>query len=206
MKHRQLPAIATSPLPARRMCRNQRIPDLSHIRQKFRPHMIRVGLALLGQRRRQQSPMHAIMSRRPMGEVMPREVERIMLIAHSHLDMLERGLVPSADAETHDYLAHCIGVAQIRVCDIGIADRANGGIEAANELLVTLNAAAQGLLRARSRHARTGKWGLDGPAIEPLRSAIDIYETVLYASSAQQMEHAQSTRLSQLQAGMAERC
>lgn len=62
------------------------------------------------------------------------------------------------------------------------------------------DAAAQGLLRARERHDRTGRWGLDGPAIEPLRESMDIYETVLGASSVMQMEQAQTVRLASLKA------
>jgi hypothetical protein len=119
--------------------------------------------------------------------------------------MLVRGLVPTGDEETHDYLCHIVGVSQIRVMDIGLANKATGGIEVANELLLTLNAAAQGLLRSRQRHAESGRWGLDGPAIEALRGAIEIYEEVLRASSAQQMEHAQGARLRALQRQQAQR-
>lgn len=183
----------------RNICRTQRLPDLAHIRQKFQPFMLRRGLVQLGAQRRLRSPVSVIESRRPMGEALPHEVQRILLKAHSHLDMLERGLVPAGDEETHDYLCHVIGIAQIRVCDIGMANKASGGIASANELLLTLNAAAQGLMRARERHAKTGRWGLDGPAIEPLRASLEIYEQVLSASSAQQMEQAQGVRLASLQ-------
>lgn len=138
----------------------------------------------------------------PMSETRPRDVERIMLKARLHLDMLVRGTVPTGDEETHDYLCHVVGIEQIRVVDIGVANRASGGIQSANELLDTLNAAAQGLLRARERHDRTGRWGLDGPAIEPLRESMDIYETVLGASSVMQMEQAQTVRLASLKAQM----
>lgn len=182
----------------RRLCRSQQLPSLAHIRQKFQPFMLRRGMAQLGAQRRLRSPVAAIASRQPMGEAKPGEVQRILLKAHSHLDMLERGLVPAGDEETHDYLCHVVGIAQIRVCDIGMANKAAGGIASANELLLTLNAAAQGLLRARERHAKNGKWGLDGPAIEPLRGALDIYGAVLNASSAQQMEQAQVVRLASL--------
>lgn len=182
----------------RNICRSQQLPSLAHIRQKFQPFILRRGLVQLGAQRRLRSPVAAIASRQPMGEAKPHEVRRIMLKAHSHLDMLERGLVPPGDEETHDYLCHVVGIAQIRVCDIGMANKATGGIDAANELLLTLNAAAQGLLRARQRHAKTGRWGLDGPAIEPLRASLEIYEQVLNASSAQQMEQAQGVRLASL--------
>lgn len=183
----------------RSICRTQQLPSLAHIKQKFQPFMLRRGLAQLGAQRRLRSPVSVITSRQPMGEAKPHEVRRIMLKAHSHLDMLERGLVPTGDEETHDYLCHVVGIAQIRVCDIGMANKAGGGIDAANELLLTLNAAAQGLLRARERHTKNGKWGLDGPAIEPLRASLEIYEEVLNASSAQQMEGAQGVRLRYLQ-------
>ena len=183
----------------RQICRSQQLPSLAHIKQKFQPFMLRRGLVQLGAQRRLRSPVSVITSRQPMGEAMPGEVQRIMLKAHSHLDMLERGLVPAGDEETHDYLCHVVGISQIRVCDIGMANKSNGGIDAANELLLTLNAAAQGLMRARERHAKAGRWGLDGPAIEPMRGALDIYETVLNASSAQQMEEAQGVRLRCLQ-------
>jgi len=183
----------------RNICRDQQPPSLAHIRQKFQPFILRRGLAQLGAQRRLRSPAAAIASRQPMGEAKPHEVRRIMLKAHTHLDMLERGLVPTGDEETHDYLCRVVGISQIRVCDIGVANKDSGGIASANELLLTLNAAAQGLMRARERHAKADKWGLDGPALEPLRGALDIYETVLNASSAQQMEEAQGVRLRYLQ-------
>lgn len=200
-----LSTLVTSRIPARKLCRHQQPVSLAHVRQKFQPFMLRRGLVQLGAQRRLRGTVAALVARQPMGEALPREVERIMLKARTHLDMLVRGLVPASDEETHDYLCHIVGVSQIRVMDIGLANRRTGGIESANELLTTLNAAAQGLLRARQRHAKTGRWGLDGPALEPLRDAIDIYETVLSASSAQQMEHAQGARLRALQMQQAER-
>jgi len=189
----------------RNICRTQQLPSLGHIKQKFQPFMLRRGLVQLGAQRRLRSPASVIASRQPMGEAKPHEVRRIMLKAHTHLDMLERGLVPPGDEETHDYLCHVVGISQIRVCDIGMANKDSGGIDSANQLLLTLNAAAQGLMRARERHAKAGKWGLDGPALEPLREALDIYETVLSASSAQQMEQAQGVRLRYLQMEQAKR-
>lgn len=201
----KLPPKVTIKVRSRKLCRQQQRPRLAHIKQRFQPFMLRRGLVQLGAQKRLQAPVTAIVSRRPMGEALPREVDRIMLKAHSHLDMLVRGLVPAGDEETHDYLCHVVGVSQIRVMDVGMANKATGGVAIANELLLTLNAAAQGLLRARGRHGKTGAWGLDGPAIEALRGSLDIYEEVLRASSAQQMEHAQGARLRALQRQLAER-
>ena len=196
----KLPPKVTIKVRSRKLCRQQQRPRLAHIKQRFQPFMLRRGLVQLGAQKRLQSPVAAIVARQPMGIALPREVTRIMLKAGMHLDMLVRGLVPAGDEETHDYLCHVVGVSQIRVMDVGLANKANGGIATANELLLTLNAAAQGLLRARERHGKTGAWGLDGPAIEALRGSLDIYEEVLRASSAQQMEHAQGARLRALQA------
>lgn len=195
----KLPPKVTIKVRSRKLCRQQRRPRLAHIKQRFMPFMLKRGLVQLGAQKRLQAPVTAIVSRRPMGEALPREVDRIMLKAHSHLDMLVRGLVPAGDEETHDYLCHCIGVSQIRVMDVGMANKATGGVAIANELLLTLNAAAQGLLRARERHAKTKRWGLDGPALEALRGGLEIYEEVMRASSARQMEHAQGARLRELQ-------
>lgn len=196
----KLPPKVTIKVRSRKLCRQQQRPRLAHIKQRFQPFMLRRGLVQLGAQKRLQSPVAAIVARQPMGIALPREVTRIMLKAGMHLDMLVRGLVPAGDEETHDYLCHVVGVSQIRVMDVGLANKANGGIATANELLLTLNAAAQGLLRSRQRHAESGRWGLDGPALEALSGAIEIYEEVLRASSAQQMEYAQGARLRALQA------
>lgn len=118
--------------------------------------------------------------------------DHIMVKAHTHLDMLMRGQLSTGDTETHDYLAHCIGIAQIRTLDIG------GPL--ANDVMQDLNDAAMALRRTRDRWERMGKWGLDGPGLQALPVALDHYETILRASSPQQMENAQTIRLEQLKA------
>ena len=193
LKKSAKPRIHVSRIPARKLCCAQRRPSLAGIRQPLPAFRIRRGLAQLAKTKRTDAIGKAIGARQTFGEALPHEVERIMLRAHVHLDMLARGLVPDADEETHDYLCHIVGVAQVRVCDIGTAN-GKTGIDRANELLTTLNAAARAMLRARKRHQATGKWRLDGPAIDPLR-----------ASSPMQMEQAQTVRLAKLkaQAGVA---
>ena len=202
----KLPSRVISRIPARKLCRQQQPVSFSSLlcaRRRMadnfvlwlhRGHLKKAVRIVKGER-----ATRALERSQQMGKALPREVTRIMLKAHTHLDMLERGLVPTGDEETHDYLCRVVGISQIRVCDIGVANKDSGGIASANELLLTLNAAAQGLMRARERHAKADKWGLDGPALEPLRGALDIYETVLNASSAQQMEEAQGVRLRYLQ-------
>lgn len=206
------PQVITSRIPARKLCRSQRrarFAGLVCVRRRMsdafvlwlhRGHLKRAVRIVRG-----QFATQALGNRRPMGESDPARVRDIMLKAGMHLDMLVRGTVPASDVETHDYLCHIVGISQIRVMDIGLANRESGGVSTANELLLILNAAAQGLLRARERHGKTGRWGLDGPAIEALRGSLDIYEEVLSASSAMQMERAQGVRLRSLQRQQARR-
>jgi hypothetical protein len=208
----KLPSQVTRKIPARKLCRQQQRPRLPGTRNHpvamyFRYAAMR-ALPLLKKMTDQAEAgraAKALGSSRPMGESDPANVRDLTLKAGTHLDMLVRGLVPAGDEETHDYLCHVVGISQIRIMDVGIASRATGGIATANELLLTLNAAAQGLLRARERHGKTGAWGLDDPAIEALRESLDIYEEVLRASSAMQMESAQGARLRALQRQQAQR-
>ncbi len=100
---------------------------------------------------------------------------------------IKNRLVDDHDTDVHDHIAHFIGVTQIRIFDIG------GPV--AGEIIEELNKAARAILRARERHERTGKWGLDGPAIGELDYALAIYTEVMRNSSPQQMEDAQGKRL-----------
>ena len=207
-----LPQVTTSRIPARKLCGNQQRLSLAGIERRLSMAAMKViylaNRELFKKVHRIAASVRAtkaIGASRPMGESDPARVSSIMLKAHTHLGMLVRGAVPADDEETHDYLCHIVGISQIRVMDIALANKAQGGIAAANDLLLTLNAAAQGLLRARQRHAKTGAWGLDGPAIEALRESLDIYEEVLRASSVTQMEQAQGARPRALQRQQAQR-
>lgn len=113
--------------------------------------------------------------------------DKVMLDVRMALQKLTDGLVDSNDTECHDLLSHCVGMAQIRIQEIGG--------DCSNEIIGELNEGAQALSRARERWHKTGKWGLDGPAIHSLRYCIDTYEVVLRSSSPNQMETAQEIRL-----------
>ena len=107
--------------------------------------------------------------------------------ASTALFKMKNGLVDDEDTKAHDDIAHFVGVSQIRIRDIGGFD--------AGLVIDELNKAARAILRARERHSRTGKWGLDGPAIAELDYALAIYTEVVRNSSPQQMEDAQGKRL-----------
>jgi len=119
----------------------------------------------------------------PSGQIADAAVANAQLA----LQKLVNRAVEKSNTEPHDLLAHCIGITQIRVLDMG-------GVNA-NDAMERLNLAASSLLRTRQRWERTGQWGLDGPAITDLRDALDIYEAILRGSSPQLMENAQMVRL-----------
>lgn len=187
---------------------SQKLPSLADIHRRVTDAALwvkcryQLGRKVLLQAQKQDKANKATVSlkrSRPMAESEPGLVRDIMLKVNMHFDMLMRGALPKGDIETHDYLAHIIAISQIRVIQIGVANKASGMTEA-NDLIGCLNEAGKGLLRARQRHSKTGKWGLDGPAIEALRDAIGIYEEIMRASSPLQMEQAQDIRIQELRA------
>jgi hypothetical protein len=122
----------------------------------------------------------------PSSEIADAAMDRANLALHK---MINRAVLPE-DVQPHDLLAHCIGVTQIRVLEMGG--------EGANDAMARLNQAATSLLRTRERWERTHQWGLDGLGITELRDAVAIYEVILRGSSPQLMENAQNLRLARV--------
>lgn len=122
----------------------------------------------------------------PSSEIADAAVDHAQLALHR---LINRAVAPT-ETEPHDLLAHCIGVTQIRVLEMGG--------EGANDAMARLNNAAVGLKRTRDRWELTSQWGLDGPAITDLRDALNIYEVILRGSSPQLMENAQNLRLARV--------
>lgn len=116
--------------------------------------------------------------------------DKVMDDANAAFKKIAEGLAEPGDTDCHDMLAHCIGMAQIRIIDIG------GPL--APEVIEDLNESAHALHRTRERWQRTGKWGFDGPALHSIQNAINTYEVILRSSSPLQMDHAQSIRLDQV--------
>lgn len=116
--------------------------------------------------------------------------ESAMLRVRTAFDAIKNGAQGSTDHEhDHDALAHAIGVAMIRAVQIAGEDRA------ANPMLPILDAASDAMRRLRELYERLGRWGLDGPALLEIPEALDVYETILQASSPQQMHHATTLRM-----------
>lgn len=125
------------------------------------------------------------------------DFDRIMTNIRLQMERITSGAVPKDDVEPHDLLTHMIGIAQIRLHDIGLAGTDSDNAQAGTAI-DELNRATRAIKGMRERWQRTGKWGMDGPSIMLVRHAIDTYEEVLSVSTPRQMELAQTRRLAQL--------
>ena len=92
----------------------------------------------------------------------------------------------STDTDDFDYLAHAVGVAEIRLSEMG-GDK--------TVALAVISDANAGLTRARNRYLKWGKLELDKQAVEHIGEALDMYETILIESSPRLMANAVETRL-----------
>lgn len=90
----------------------------------------------------------------------------------------------SEEYKAFDTLVCAVGEAKIRYLDIAGPDC---------EPIKLLDKADDALKRAYERWKRSGEWGLDGPAIQALKDAIDLFEEVFLASSPNQMLVAENT-------------
>lgn len=102
---------------------------------------------------------------------------------------IKDGLFKPDQTDHYDMLAHVVGVAKIRVIQIG------GDDPEVNYVLPTIHLAEHGLRRIRARWEKLQTWGMDGPAIADLADALDIYQEILTQSSPQQMADATSARI-----------
>lgn len=94
---------------------------------------------------------------------------------------------PPKDTEhAYDLLAHALGVTVIRALQIQPLD---------NPMMPVLKAGTDAVKRAIERFEKTGAWGLDGPGRGDLVDAVDLYATVLHASSPAQMIKATDERM-----------
>lgn len=66
----------------------------------------------------------------------------------------------------------------------------------------TAKRAQAGLMRAYDRHTTTGRWGFDGPALQDMPDAIDLYEQMLELSTPMQMQAAMRETINRMNGGM----
>lgn len=114
--------------------------------------------------------------------------EAAILVRTAYLNIRD-GLADSSDYTEHDRIAHAIGVSLLRAYEIAGEDPGT------NPMLPILITATDAMRRVGTRYERIGKWGFDGPAIDEVGAAIDLYETILQSSSPAQMVSASEKRI-----------
>jgi hypothetical protein len=108
--------------------------------------------------------------------------DRVMLRAHAAFDELRHGR-PKDELTAHSLmhiLADTINTALIR------AEMIDPQIEP------LLNKAVEAMQRADDRQAVHGRYGFDGPGLQAIRDALDVYEEILRNSSEKQMVDAEN--------------
>lgn len=103
-------------------------------------------------------------------------------------DVIKLAAVAPDDMEPHDLLAHAVGIAWLRAIEIA------GHEPDKNPMLPILKLGTEAVQRLGERRRRAGVWGFDGPAIQQVSDALDVYEEILMNSSPLQMANASKKR------------
>lgn len=104
-------------------------------------------------------------------------------------ESLKVGVVLAGDEEPFDLIAHALGVSCIRAGQIA-------GLEPAdNAMLPPLIAANAAMRKVMTRRARFGKWQILPTESEAVDWALEIYDTIVRASSPAQMSEAVDLRM-----------
>lgn len=120
--------------------------------------------------------------------------EKAMIRVRDAYMTIKNGEANPDDADYFDMLTHAFGVSTIRAIDIAGKD------EFANPMLPICRAANDAMERCRVRRLSVGRWGFDGPALDQIEAAIELYETILRSSSPAQMQETTVRRIEILNA------
>lgn len=115
--------------------------------------------------------------------------DKAMIIMRDAFVTIKTGKADPHDSREFDLLAHALGITYLRACDIAGTDSFD------NPMLPIWNAGNEALRRCRDRYNKLHRWGFDGPALDELDAALELYETILQSSSPAQMEDASVRRL-----------
>lgn len=118
---------------------------------------------------------------------------RTKAVVRGCFDRLKAGTTPALDTDDIDTLSHALGVSCIRAGQIAGEDAAR------NEMLPPLIRGNQALRTIITRRRKWGKWELLPAEVETIDWALEIYETILQASSPTQMVAAVRLRNEALQ-------
>ena len=102
------------------------------------------------------------------------------LRVRSAFDVIKSSSVAPDDTEPHDLLARAIEIA--------------GHDPGKNPMLPILKLGTEAIQRLGECRRRTGAWGFDGPSIQKVTDALDVYEEILMNSSPLQMANASRKR------------
>lgn len=150
---------------------------------------VKFGTRVVTTRADNTAMFRVIQGSRPYAEANPKAASQIMTKTRLCLQRLSDLATPPDDIQDHDVLMHALAVALVRSHEIAGSN---------NPCKEPLMAGVKALQRASERRERKGRWGLDGPGIQELREAVDIYEEILMASSPKQMQTAFEKHLKML--------
>lgn len=111
---------------------------------------------------------------------------KAMILVQDAYGLIKTGKAP--DYRAFDIIAHALGISMLRAIEIAGED------DYTNTMLPILKSATNAMERVRARYDRIKMWGFDGPAIDEVLAGIEIYETILQASSPAQMAGAAEKR------------
>lgn len=114
------------------------------------------------------------------------------VLVRTALQVMSTGATPAGNEEHFDLLAHALGVSCIRAGQIA------GPEVEGNPMLPPLVKGNHALRSTLNRRRHTGRWKMRIDEADALREAVDIYETILMASSPQQMAEAVELRMKAL--------
>ena len=117
---------------------------------------------------------------------------KALVVVKTALVALTTGATQPRNEEHFDLMAHALGVSCIRAGQIG------GPEVDSNPMLPPLVDGNNALRQVLNRRRTWGKWQVLPAEAETLRYAVDLYETILLASSPQQMATAVDLRMQAL--------
>lgn len=125
----------------------------------------------------------------PMARATQGTADQAQIFVRESFYSIRDGKADGSDSLERDRLAHAIGVTKLRAIEIA------GDKPESNPMLAVIHAAELAVIRMDERWHRLGRWGFDGPALEAMKEMVELYETVLQASSPAQMSAAAATRM-----------
>lgn len=114
---------------------------------------------------------------------------KALVIVKTALVALTTGATPAGNEEHFDLMAHAVGVSIMRAGVIG------GHDPQTNALLPPLIEGNVALRQVLNRRRRWGKWELLEREADTISYAVEVYETILMASSPAQMAEAVDMRM-----------